>query len=91
MRFKVNGIGRVRSRDGRNSGSDDTRVSLVGSSIPTTTRKFFVRHAYFLGANDPYQSLKTALKAEIDEGRLGKPLFRHVTPYSEAEDWPRSQ
>ncbi|WP_261330683.1 site-specific DNA-methyltransferase [Rhizobium leguminosarum] len=27
---------------------------------------FFVRHAYFLGANDPYKSLKTALKAEID-------------------------
>ncbi|WP_431480278.1 site-specific DNA-methyltransferase [Pseudomonas simiae] len=27
---------------------------------------FFVRHAYFLGANDPYNSLKTTLKAEID-------------------------
>ncbi len=28
---------------------------------------FFVRHAYFLGAGDPYRSLKTTLKAEIDE------------------------
>jgi len=28
---------------------------------------FFVRHAYFLGANDPYSALKTTLKAEIDE------------------------
>ncbi len=28
---------------------------------------FFVRHAYFLGANDPYKQLKRALKAEIDE------------------------
>jgi adenine-specific DNA-methyltransferase len=28
---------------------------------------FFVRHAYFLGAQDPYKNLKTALKAEIDE------------------------
>jgi adenine-specific DNA-methyltransferase len=27
---------------------------------------FLVRHAYFLGANDPYSSLKTTLKAEID-------------------------
>lgn len=27
---------------------------------------FFVRHAYFLGANDPYKSLKTSLKAEIN-------------------------
>jgi hypothetical protein len=28
---------------------------------------FFVRHAYFLGANDPYKALKTALRAEINE------------------------
>ena len=28
---------------------------------------FFVRHAYFLGQNDPYKSLKTTLKAEINE------------------------
>jgi adenine-specific DNA-methyltransferase len=27
---------------------------------------FFIRHAYFLGAGDPYKSLKTTLKAEID-------------------------
>jgi len=26
---------------------------------------FFVRHAYFLGANDPYKALKTTLRAEI--------------------------
>ena len=26
-----------------------------------------VRHAYFLGANDPYSALKTTLKAEINE------------------------
>ena len=28
---------------------------------------FFVRHAYFLGANDPYKALKTTLKADIDK------------------------
>ena len=28
---------------------------------------FFVRHAYFLGANDPYLALKTTLKAEINQ------------------------
>jgi adenine-specific DNA-methyltransferase len=27
---------------------------------------FFVRHAYFLGANDPYSALKTSLKAEVN-------------------------
>ncbi len=29
-------------------------------------QSFFVRHAYFLGAGDPYAALKTTLKAEID-------------------------
>ncbi len=29
---------------------------------------FFVRQAYFLGANDPYSALKTTLKAEINPG-----------------------
>ena len=28
---------------------------------------FFVRHAYFLGANDPYKTLKTTLKTEINK------------------------
>ena len=28
---------------------------------------FFVRHAYFLGANDPYKALKTTLKTEINQ------------------------
>lgn len=29
---------------------------------------FFVRHAYFLGTDDPYTKLKQALRAEIDQG-----------------------
>lgn len=28
---------------------------------------FSIRHAYFLGGNDPYKALNTTLKAEIDE------------------------
>ncbi|HAF79976.1 MAG TPA: hypothetical protein DCG66_03075, partial [Brevundimonas sp.] len=39
---------------------------------------FFVRHAYFLGANDPYKSLKTALRAEIDEAAWAT-LYRDVS------------
>jgi len=41
------------------------------SSTPDTDyneESFFVRHAYFLGAGDPYEQLKRALRAEIDEG-----------------------
>ena len=29
---------------------------------------FFVRHAYFTGGDEPYEKLKRALRAEIDEG-----------------------
>ncbi len=39
---------------------------------------FFVRQAYFLGAGDPYKSLKTALKAEIDEAAWAT-LYRDVS------------
>lgn len=48
--------------------SGDTK-SIAAWFIDTDydEESFFVRHAYFLGANDPYKSLKTALKAEIDE------------------------
>jgi len=28
---------------------------------------FFVHHAYFLGQNDPYKSLKTRLNADVNE------------------------
>lgn len=30
-------------------------------------QSFFVRHAYFTGADDPYEKLRRALRAEIDE------------------------
>ena len=33
---------------------------------------FFVRHAYFYGADDPYDKLKRALRAEIDEAEWSK-------------------
>ena len=48
--------------------SSDTR-SIAAWFIDTdyNEESFCVRHAYFLGANDPYKSLKTALRAEIDE------------------------
>ncbi len=48
--------------------SGDTK-SIAAWFIDTDydEESFYVRHAYFLGANDPYKSLKAALRAEIDE------------------------
>lgn len=39
---------------------------------------FFVRHAYFTGAGDPYDQLKRALRAEIDEDAWNA-LYRTVS------------
>ena len=49
----------------RASGKDDIAAWFIDTNY--NEESFFVRHAYFMGANDPYKSLKTALRAEIDE------------------------
>src|SRR3990172_9522207 len=36
-------------------------------SWPRTGNAFFVRHAYFTGADDPYERLRKALKADISD------------------------
>ncbi|MGP0566703.1 MULTISPECIES: site-specific DNA-methyltransferase [unclassified Nitrospina] len=51
--------------DVRASGKDDIAAWFIDTDY--NEESFFVRHAYFLGAQDPYQSLKTTLKAEIDQ------------------------
>jgi len=48
------------------SGGPDT-IAAWFIDTDYTEESFFVRHAYFLGAPDPYKALKTTLKAEIDE------------------------
>jgi hypothetical protein len=45
----------------------DAVPTLVEVKRGGNEESFFVRHAYFLGANDPYKALKTTLKAEIDK------------------------
>ncbi|MEL6709368.1 MAG: site-specific DNA-methyltransferase [Pseudomonadota bacterium] len=49
----------------RASGKGDIAAWFIDTDYDEES--FFVRHAYFLGANDPYKSLKTSLKAEIDK------------------------
>jgi len=48
----------------RSDGPDGIACWFIDSDY--NEESFFVRHAYFLGANDPYSALKTTLKAEID-------------------------
>ena len=47
------------------AGTDGIALWMIDTDY--NEESFFVRHAYFLGANDPYKALKTTLRAEIDE------------------------
>ena len=66
LRVKVNGVDVFDPSTGevRSDGADGIACWFVDTDY--NEESFFVRHAYFLGANDPYSALKTTLKAEIN-------------------------
>ena len=66
IQVKVNGVDVFHPNTGeiRSDGPDGIACWFVDTDY--NEESFFVRHAYFLGANDPYKSLKTTLKAEIN-------------------------
>lgn len=64
---KVNGIDVFDPNTGQIRSNDVKGIAAWFIDTDYNEESFFVRHAYFLGANDPYKSLKTALRAEIDE------------------------
>ena len=66
IQVKVNGVDVFHPNTGeiRSDGPDGIACWFVDTDY--NEESFFVRHAYFLGANDPYKALKTTLKAEID-------------------------
>ena len=66
LRVKVNGVDVFKPQTGEviSDGADGIACWFVDTDY--NEESFFVRHAYFLGANDPYKALKTTLKAEID-------------------------
>ncbi len=49
----------------RSSSTDDIACWFIDTNY--NEESFFVRHAYFTGADEPYAKLKRALRAEIDE------------------------
>lgn len=67
IRVKVNGIDVFDPNTGDIRSNDTKGIAAWFIDTDYNEESFFVRHAYFLGANDPYKSLKTALQAEIDE------------------------
>jgi len=67
IQVKINGVDVFHPNTGevRSDGAEGIACWFIDTDY--NEESFFVRHAYFLGANDPYKSLRTTLKAEINE------------------------
>jgi adenine-specific DNA-methyltransferase len=67
IQVKINGVDVFHPSTGevRSDGPDGIALWFVDADY--NEESFFVRQAYFLGAEDPYKALKTTLKAEINQ------------------------
>ncbi len=78
IRVKVFGVDVFKPQSGEVISEGTSGIALWMLDTDYNEESFFVRHAYFLGANDPYKALKTTLKAEIDEEAWGS-LYSDVS------------
>jgi adenine-specific DNA-methyltransferase len=67
LQVKINGVDVFHPATGEVRSDGPSGIACWFLDTDYNEESFFVRHAYFLGASDPYKSLKTTLKAEIDE------------------------
>jgi adenine-specific DNA-methyltransferase len=63
---KINGVDVYHPNTGEVTSSSADEIACWFIDTDYNEESFFVRHAYFLGANDPYDALKRTLKAEVD-------------------------
>ena len=66
IQVRIKGIDLFDPRSGEVRSSEPGDLACWFIDTDYDMASFFVRHAYFLGARDPYKALKTTLKAEID-------------------------
>ena len=66
LKVKINGVDVFDPATGEVRSDDADGIACWFVDTDYNEESFFVRQAYFLGAGDPYKSLKTTLKAEID-------------------------
>jgi len=67
IQVKVNGVDVFHPQTGEVLSDGPEGIACWFIDTDYNEESFFVRHAYFLGANDPYKALKTTLKAEVNE------------------------
>jgi len=66
VKVKINGVDVFDPSTGEVRSDEPATIACWFIDSDYNGESFFVRQAYFLGQNDPYKSLKTSLKAEID-------------------------
>ena len=67
IKVKINGVDIFHPNSGEIRSDDTDGIACWFIDSDYNEESFFVRHAYFLGAGDPYKSLKTTLKSEINQ------------------------
>ena len=67
IQVKINGVDVFHPNTGEIVSDGPEGIACWFIDTDYNEESFFVRHAYFLGANDPYKALKTTLKAEINK------------------------
>lgn len=71
IKVKINGVDVFHPNTGEIISDNADGIACWFVDTDYNEESFFVRHAYFLGAADPYKSLKTTLKAEINQEAWG--------------------
>ena len=67
----------------RSASTDDTACWFIDTNY--NGESFFVRHAYFTGAEEPYDKLKRTLRAEIDEAAWSSLYSTVSRPFDKPE------
>ena len=67
----------------RSSSTDDIACWFIDTDY--NGESFFVRHAYFTGADEPYDKLKRALRADIDEAAWSSLYSTVSRPFDKPE------
>jgi adenine-specific DNA-methyltransferase len=67
----------------RSSSTDDIACWFIDTAY--NGESFFVRHAYFTGAEEPYDKLKRALRADIDEAAWSSLYSTVSRPFAKPE------
>lgn len=71
------------SKEVRQSGTEDIACWFIDTNY--NAESFFVRHAYFLGGNDPFKSLQRLLKADVDEQSWKLLYSSHSRPFKKPD------